>query len=302
MKPSIKNFLLLFFSLAIFMVANHYIDHTHIAGGVMAAGLFPTIIGGRKSGYAKDRDWARQALSSFSGKNKLPATRGANNANPMHNAGGVVKNDWFSFGGPNSSFWDVVQNPANKYFPITIVNSDPTNTYNVLFTGGINETPGTTSLLLCDGVIPGTAGTVSASSQYNSINELTQYQYQNPTSLLGMKIQSNNSLQIGVTATYQPYEPYVPQLTSTIIPFINYTDEDDFKSAFLTLDLRPFNIEMGNQSTFTVPIVANSSTQFLIYLGPTVNSTHYLRSQFQSGVNKAVASGAKMSRMSGKRR
>jgi hypothetical protein len=311
MKPS-KIFKVLFLMAAfagMFYFSGHAAEF-FAGSGTVSMAFFGAIATRRNNSYnpgqyAPSREEARRKLSSLGGGNSYGrSVASAQNQprNPYSNAGGTQSNPWFSFGGPNSSFWDVVQNPSCKYFPVFIVNTDPVNDYNILFTGGIQGAPGTTNLLLCDGAIPGTGGLVTASAGYNSINELQQYQYQNPTALLGMKISSNNSLQIAVTGNYQPFEPYTPQLTSTVIPFINYTDEDDFKSAFLTLDLRMYNIEMGNQSEFTVPIVANSSTQFLIYLGPTVNSTHYLRSQFQTGVNNAVRSGAKMSKMGGKRR
>ncbi len=289
-----------------FVVLGSYIAfNSHSTAELMCGSPTMAIafVGMRKRGssdFDAVRQSAHQRLSSMGGSPRRSNSR-SQERDPFSMAGGNYSDPWFNFGGQNSSFWDVVQNPASKYFQINFVNADPVNDYDIMLTGGILGVPGTTDKLITDGVIPGTGGFVSASASWNSIAQLSAFTKLNPTSYIGMKISSNNPLQISVTATYQPEEPWTPQLTSTIIPFQNYTDEDDFKSAFITLDFRPFNIELGNQSIFTIPIVANSASTMLLYEGPTVNSTHYLRAQFMKGVTTAQQYGAKMAKMGGKR-
>lgn len=254
----------------------------------------------RNSGgdYDNIRDIAHRRLSSFGGD------RGGR----YENAGGRYNDPMLSFGGAGS-FRDMLMSQSQKAFVITIVNTDAVNTYNINFTPGITgviaPNPTGTSLQITDGVIPGTGGLVTASAQWTpagttgGIQALLNYHKQNPVQLQGLKINSNSPAQITVTATYTPQDPYHSQLAAQEIVFGTQTDENDFKPSFITLNLMPWNITWGNQEIFTIPIVPSSNTQFMLFFGANANTTHYLQSKAQQGVQAAASSGTPMNSLGG---
>lgn len=156
-----------------------------------------------------------------------------------------------------------------------VVTSTHTSTQNLLLCPGLNWVQGGTNTgVIKDGAVDGLTNLSCSGSPGTILSLINQFR-NNPIRLLGMRIRSDQAAQIDVSLTHQPQSAFRTE-ASQPISLATYTDENTYKDKMVTVDLRQYNMQLDNQTTITLPIVASSVTNIVLFLGAQLNTAKAL--------------------------
>ena len=160
-----------------------------------------------------------------------------------------------------------------------------TKTYQVQIT---NASGGTLVALLCPGLIPNrvgliatgafndknnTAGLSASTSSPGSIEMFNWFMQKFPSLVAGVKLVSNNIVQISQSMTIQQESPFRIH-DSLIIDWGTFQSENSFNGNLLTVDM-PFY--MDQQTRIEVPILAGATLGIIFFVGVSLNTAMALR-------------------------
>lgn len=173
-----------------------------------------------------------------------------------------------------------------RQFVMTITNNTAANQVCTLIPG-YTWKPGDTDetrKVVVDGTMyrDGSSNTVDGAGSPKTIKEFLAFINANPTSLVGMKISSNNSAtQLDQQMIISDLSPF-RTLENKIINLSNFSDQNTYQDKKLTFPLN--DVVIGAETEVTLPIMANSVCTIVFYCGGVFSNSSALRNK------KALAS------------